>query len=593
MDKLFIQTMHLIDGTIVLMTNTNQNNLQWVYYDFEMGNKNFPSSTFPKFFTRKNSIRVQNLINYATNYVFNADSGNVASKYDFIGINHSHVHQLTLWGIYNGQNNKIDSLDFEFNTYAVPHKFSSINDTVKNLIISSSDSLLIFNDSLKNVFFVAVDSSILFLKNMECDTIYFGNVNIIIHAGDTIRAKKYLVYNIYMLTSSVSGSNAYINSDSINCWWSSSGNNFSDLKFIGQSAVIDTVGTIHQNISGNIIYSSGPCNDMVWPGDIDRDMIVTNLDALYIGVANGSIGIQRNNASNSFTPQYCQSWSVLFSNWNDYKNADCDGNGIINANDTLAVSLNYGQTRPFRLAQHHKSGNTGLSIQLPASILPNTTYSVPVLIGDVNNPLNAIYGAAFSIIYDGNQIDANSVSIDFSNSWIKSGNQFLPFQKNLPAENMIDATIVRTNQTDTSGYGIIGMLTFKTKATANGNLIFDFNPNKTEVIDHQSNALAIGWVADTATILTSGVKNINSFYDNSLSVYPNPTNSQTLVISQQSLVNATVRLINLTGQTIFEKQNQSGNQFTIDLSSQVQGIYFIEVKENEKVWRNKIVKEAN
>ncbi len=228
---------------------------------------------------------------------------------------------------------------------------------------------------------------------------------------------------------------------------------------------------------------------------------------------------------------------------------------------------------------------------IPATILPNSSYSVPVLIGDVNNPLSAVYGAAFSILYDGNQIDANSVSIDFSNSWIKSSNQFLPFQKNLPAENMIDATIVRTNQTDTSGYGIIGMLTFKTKATAGGNLIFDFNANKTKVIDHQLNPLFIGWVADTTTVLASGIKNINSFNDNSLSVYPNPTNNYALVISQQSLVNANIKLINLTGQTVMEKQNQNGNQFSIDLSVQPKGIYFIEVQESGVVWRGKVVKE--
>jgi hypothetical protein len=57
------------------------------------------------------------------------------------------------------------------------------------------------------------------------------------------------------------------------------------------------------------------------------------------------------------------------------------------------------------------------------------------------------------------------------------------------------------------------------------------------------------------------------------------------------LNNASVKLINLTGQIIFEKQNQSCNQFSIDLTNQPQGIYFLEIHEAENIWRSKIVKQ--
>jgi hypothetical protein len=43
--------------------------------------------------------------------------------------------------------------------------------------------------------------------------------------------------------------------------------------------------------------------------------------------------------------------------------------------------------------------------------------------------------------------------------------------------------------------------------------------------------------------------------------------------------------------SIFEKQNQSSNPFTIDLSNQPQGIYFVEIRQAENVWRSKIVKQ--
>ena len=91
------------------------------------------------------------------------------------------------------------------------------------------------------------------------------------------------------------------------------------------------------------------------------------------------------------------------------------------------------------------------------------------------------------------------------------------------------------------------------------------------------------------SVVVTGISSINQ--NTLLNLSPNPANHST-VISLQSAVNAaTIKLINLTGQTVFEKQNQSGNQFTLELSQQPQGIYFIEVKENEKVWRGKVVKE--
>jgi PKD repeat protein len=90
--------------------------------------------------------------------------------------------------------------------------------------------------------------------------------------------------------------------------------------------------------------------------------------------------------------------------------------------------------------------------------------------------------------------------------------------------------------------------------------------------------------------LPSGILTIN---ENALQIYPNPTNHATVVSLQTAATNATIKLTNSIGQTIIEKTNQSGNQFTVDLSNQLQGIYFIEIKEQGNVWRSKIIKQTN
>jgi uncharacterized delta-60 repeat protein len=80
-------------------------------------------------------------------------------------------------------------------------------------------------------------------------------------------------------------------------------------------------------------------------------------------------------------------------------------------------------------------------------------------------------------------------------------------------------------------------------------------------------------------------------FGNQIKSYPNPTNNSTNITVSKPLNNASVKLINLTGQIIFEKQNQSCNQFSIDLTNQPQGIYFLEIHEAENIWRSKIVKQ--
>jgi co-chaperonin GroES (HSP10) len=76
-----------------------------------------------------------------------------------------------------------------------------------------------------------------------------------------------------------------------------------------------------------------------------------------------------------------------------------------------------------------------------------------------------------------------------------------------------------------------------------------------------------------------------------LIIYPNPTHSFFTINFSNDWNNAAIKVFNLTGQMIFEKQNQNGKQFSIDLSHQSAGIYFVEVQTATGIYRSKVVKE--
>lgn len=92
----------------------------------------------------------------------------------------------------------------------------------------------------------------------------------------------------------------------------------------------------------------------------------------------------------------------------------------------------------------------------------------------------------------------------------------------------------------------------------------------------------------SATACVTGINAIK--FANSIVVSPNPTNNVFTISLGNTVSNATIKLINLAGQTIFEKPNQSGGKFIFDISSQPQGIYFVEVQQQENFWAGKVVK---
>jgi len=55
--------------------------------------------------------------------------------------------------------------------------------------------------------------------------------------------------------------------------------------------------------------------------------------------------------------------------------------------------------------------------------------------------------------------------------------------------------------------------------------------------------------------------------------------------------NVSIKIVNVTGQTILENDHLSGNNFTVNISYMANGIYFVQVIINGKNKRIKVMKE--
>lgn len=336
------------------------------------------------------------------------------------------------------------------------------------------------------------------------------------------------------------------------------------------------------DLGGNTGWQFAPCSIVsnVWPGDANYDLIVNNFDLFNIGLAFGETGTARAGASNNYIAQPATDWSSFFISAVNKKHADCDGNGMIDADDTLAVSLNYGLTHPARFAQNEVKSNSGieLSFQVPTgSIVPGSVVNIPIMLGTSSMPADSIYGIAFTINYDPLFMVQGSVYIDYSGSWMANAANSIHLEKDFYTAGKFDVAFTRTDKNNVSGFGMIGTLTFTVANNASGMMNLSFN--NVMAITNTGNEIPI--LAGSGTLAT-GIKNISSMELFSL-LYPNPFHDfGTIVFSNPEHKKITLKISDITGKEILPAKITQENKITIDGKNFSKGMYLYELKTEEE-----------
>ena len=87
---------------------------------------------------------------------------------------------------------------------------------------------------------------------------------------------------------------------------------------------------------------------------------------------------------------------------------------------------------------------------------------------------------------------------------------------------------------------------------------------------------------------TAGIS--DGFLPNNISLFPNPTSGQINLTTndQNEIIN--LKIINSTGQVILEKSKLFSKQIILDISTEADGIYFLEVTMADGIYRSKFLK---
>lgn len=336
----------------------------------------------------------------------------------------------------------------------------------------------------------------------------------------------------------------------------------------------------------------------IWPGDASNNGEVNNIDYLFIWYAEGQIGIPRIEQGIFWQAYPTEAWNQVFPSTNvDFAHADCDGDGLVNENnsDIAAVSTNYGQTREGASSETLPIGIPGMSIPMRLERTDNRllfegdNISTQLILGDADNPVENFKGLAFSLKFDPSVISNGfSTSVD-GNSWINQDNTGVSIQQRITqvGPRTERAMAVGKPNGSPSGFGPI----------LNLGIIIEDNVISLEGKDSITTYISIervglkdssfNWIPISTDSLEIIIYNQNSTittstsnterYPASISLYPNPSFGMIQISNPKNIPIQEFRVFDTRGRLVQTKpiDQSSSNTWHLD-ATLPEGLYLIQ-----------------
>jgi len=321
----------------------------------------------------------------------------------------------------------------------------------------------------------------------------------------------------------------------------------------------------------------------VWPGDADNSGLTDMDDILALGLGYGATGDPRDDMSIGWYAHNANGWATELPSGVNHKYTDCNGDGIINDDDTIAISNNFS----FDHAVYTLKTTEG---DLPLTFAPTGPLSIglntiPIVLGDALNSADAIYALRFNIVVESENIDATTIKVQFNDSFLGAVNDLIYLSKTNGDAATVHAAVAKTNQTNASGYGEIGTLSFVVIDNIAGktevdNVLLSFENVK--AIDVTNTELSI--LSTNASIESpTAIQTINS---NEFTISPNPVSGNKIHITTNEPILA-IALYNSYG----EKVSFSGefNTKTLTLPVLPMGQYLLQIETDKGLSSQKLV----
>lgn len=294
-------------------------------------------------------------------------------------------------------------------------------------------------------------------------------------------------------------------------------------------------------------------SDDVWPGDTDTNHIVNHYDLLNIGLAYDAIGPARPDASLAWQAQPAPDWAQpTTATQANYKHIDSNGDGQIDAMDTLAIHLNWDSTYQFvPNGVEEQRVVDGIPFYVkPDTLIAGETMALPIILGEADNPAEEVYGLAFSLFYDASIVVDGSAFVDFNDSWLgELGSNAISIQRDYSVAGRIDVSMTRIDGQNQMGFGQLGQFIITIEDDILAQLLAEgylFTIAQVRIINFAGEEQAVAPRTTEANVL-SNVTVPPSL--RGLRLFPNPA-TETAWVEFPRRVGAWLELFNAQGQLV-------------------------------------------
>jgi len=331
----------------------------------------------------------------------------------------------------------------------------------------------------------------------------------------------------------------------------------------------------------------------VWPGDANRDNAANFYDLLNIGIAFGAEGQARTETSVAWKAVTAPGWEQSFANGVNYKHADCNGDGIINAADTLPISGNYGLTHG-EIQPVDTLPSTDLDppifVDFPESetLTPGQAVRVPIVLGDASAPVNDLYGLAFQLKFEPGLFEASSLRLEYPTSWFgQPGVNVIQLDKKFAEEGKIDIALSRTDQNEVSGYGDIIYLYGIIDDIAGLTDEAGFEVRNALALDLKQRAIPL--LGKETQVAFKRPEEIVGRLDlhRSLRVFPNPTSGTVRVANGYGLPVSSIEILTTAGQVM---RGPIENRDRFSMANLPSGLYIVRIEIGGYVFHERVIK---
>jgi hypothetical protein len=336
-------------------------------------------------------------------------------------------------------------------------------------------------------------------------------------------------------------------------------------------------------------------SDCVWPGDANKDLTADYLDVLNIGLGYNNKGPARNPDSISWKPWHADNWNLSLTNGIDFKHFDCNGDGIINAKDTAAISFNYGSKHNKWTAGSGDPKNPPLYFKfVKDTFYAGDTALAYLYAGNNLKPLNHAFGIGYQATFSGSPVVNYSQSLSAECDYFCSGKDLNYIHEN-KGNKQFDMSVVETNGFSSASLtGKIARLSFMLKDSSSylypqaGAKIYAKLLTAT-VIDNTGTEMPVYGINDSAIVLkrkkNSGID--NSYVLDKIKIYPNPANNE-MVIESGNIQIKKLKIYNLLGSEIISEIPGS-THVILNVSALSPGLYMIEISSDNAFRVDKIL----